>query len=174
MPRSTCLCHASIHSLCSASFLLPGSFTLASLDISEPKTDEYPAIVELCNLPDSAGSDDPISTQSLKQLFRTQRGVSLIARSQGQIVGVLLCGRVDSRNHVERLTIAASHQDQGIERALLDKVLVKLGARGVHTFQFAASTPGSHMMQWDIAKWLGECDLHGETPVGRAQGCAIE
>lgn len=150
-----------------------GSSTLASLDISEPRPEEYPAIVELCNQPDVPGSDDPLTIQILLQLCQKQRGVSLVARSSEGIVGVLLCGRVDARNHVERLAIAPSHLGQDIEHALLNKVLVKLGSRGAHTFQFTSNTPGSDMMRWDNAKWQGQCDLQGEIPVGRPQSCAI-
>ena len=147
---------------------------MASLDISEPKPEEYPAIVDFCNQADVAGSDDPMSSQTLLMLCQKQRGASVIARSEGQVVGALLCGRVKTRNHVERLAVAVSHKEMGIERAMLDKVLVKLGSRGVHTFQFAANAPGSDMMQWDNARWLGQCDLKGETPIGRPQGCSID
>jgi len=76
-----------------------------------------------------AGEDD--SRRSISSFLRRNPGMSLVAQDGRQLVGAVLCGHDGRRGYLHHLAVAPSHRREGIGRALVERCLAKLHARGV-------------------------------------------
>ncbi len=87
-------------------------------------------------------------------------GLSLVAHSDGQIVGGVLCGHDGRRGCVYHLAVANPHRRQGIGRALVDACLERLASIGIrkcNLFLYADNEVGSRF--WKRNGWNERADL---------------
>lgn len=141
-----------------------------SLEISEPRPDDFAAMAKLCQA--HGGPMAQATPQSLAKLCHSANGLALVAREQGKVMGMLIYASGDHGNHVQSLLVDPAYQGDDLQHILVARVIDKLRTRGVHTFQLTQQSQGDKDF-WDNAKWQGNCDLAGCIPVGRQQTCAI-
>ena len=86
------------------------------------------------------------------EMFESQRGLSVIARDEGKLVGAVLCGHTyDVFQHF--ITVAESHRDTSIAKQMLDKALLKFLAQGrmkchIHAPEFDLAD-----QFWESVRW---------------------
>jgi len=73
-------------------------------------------------------------------------GLSLVVREEGgKIVGAILCGHDGRRGYLHHLAVEEGYRGKGIARAMVEKCLENLKARGVprcNVFYFAENVKG--------------------------------
>jgi len=89
--------------------------------------------------------------------------LSLVAREDGKLVGVVLCGHDDQEGFLHRLTLAASHQDGDLEQALVNKALLKLNAWGAMKTRIQLPPSDKQHLFWESVKWGKQPEL-GQKP----------
>jgi ribosomal protein S18 acetylase RimI-like enzyme len=97
---------------------------------------------------------DTSSTASLAKLLAHFPNMSIVARDQGQMVGVILCGSSGNSGLMHQLAIATSHHDTGLDRRLIDEALGKMHRRGIYKSRISIR-PGTPNPQsfWEEATW---------------------
>ncbi len=117
----------------------PPSETSQLQNASEPSGDTPPP----------PAADNPIKNP----MFRCDNVLSLVAREEGQLVGVILCRRDGIQGHLHNVTVAPSHKTTDLDKALIDKALGKLNARGSNKTRIKLPTGPEHAPFWDVVKW---------------------
>lgn len=77
------------------------------------------------------GLSDADEPDALAAYLARNPGLSLVALSEGRIIGTILCGHDGRRGLIHHLMVAASHQRRGIARRLLAQGLHGLRAAGI-------------------------------------------
>ena len=72
------------------------------------------------------------SREGIGRFLRRNPSTSFVAESEGEIVGVALCGHDGRRGYVYHMSVAAGHRREGIASALLDRCLAAPKAEGIH------------------------------------------
>lgn len=146
-----------------------------NLDISEPKPQDYAGMASLLEQVSPRQGGDAFSVDAIAKRCQASLAINLVARADGRVLALLMCGPTSTRGHeVTHLVVSPDQPDQAaVGRVLIDKLLMKLAARGVHTFQLAPSASPALGGSWEHARWEGRCDLNGQAPVGKSSACAI-
>lgn len=144
------------------------------LEIRESRPDDWPAMVALGGdeMPASPSIQADFADHPLIQSSRVPGAISLVAEEGTKLVGVLVCGGGATPSHVHHLRVDQAYEDQGVGRALIDKLLFKIRSRGIHTLQLPAHLQDACRFL-DLAKWEGQRDLKGEIPIGRNPACSL-
>lgn len=71
------------------------------------------------------------SQDSITRFLERNPGLSFVARSKGQLVGVVLCGHDGRRGYLDHLAVRSSHRRQGIGRLLVSRSIYKLMQTGI-------------------------------------------
>jgi len=147
-----------------------------SVEISEPRPEDFAGMVPLCQTGHVAGpiaqAGASLTAESLMAMCQSRGMVALVAREDMQVIGVLICGIAEGGNQVQCLSIAQGQDQHHLERTMIDKLLIKLHSRGIHTVQLPAAVQEEGNL-WEAAKWEGRCDLQGEIPIGKSQSCSV-
>lgn len=124
-----------------------------AIQVSELRSDEAGEVAAMWR----AHGDATPPEQAEKALFdHLQRfsGLSLVARDNRQIVGVVIVGRDAAgacRNH---LCLAPGHAQDGLDRLLIDKAMVKLHSKGIRKFRLQGLGEQSVHEVWESVRWL--------------------
>lgn len=123
-------------------------------------------------MPGAASTPAAVSDHPLIQACQRPEALSLVAQEDQKLVGVMICGVKAAITHVQHLVVDPAFKEQGVERALVDKVLFKMRSRGIHTLQMPAHIQEACQFL-EYAKWEGHSDLHGQIPMGRSPACSL-
>jgi putative acetyltransferase len=97
---------------------------------------------------------------ALEAYLRRSPGLSLVARSRGEIVATVLSGHDGRRGYLHHLAVAPSCRRRGIARALVGECLERLrgaGIRRCHAVVFADNEGGRRF--WEAIGWTPRPDL---------------
>jgi N-acetylglutamate synthase len=141
----------------------------------EPMTlDVYDAVVAFWRQQEGIGLNESDAREPLARFLERNPGMSLIARSSGDIVGAVLCGHDGRRGYLHHLAVAADHRRRGLGTALVERCLASLAAAGIpkcNIFLFNDNDEGRqfwlrlgyHTVNWSplqraiCGKSLGDC-----------------
>lgn len=128
--------------------------------LSELQPTEFSEVIALCASCNTASGTaegvrlDTSTPAALASLLAHFPNLSLVARDDGVMVGVILCGTSGNSGVMHQLAIAPTHQNTGLDRKLIDTALGKLHRRGIYKSRISIR-PGSPRPHdfWNAAVW---------------------
>lgn len=120
--------------------------------ISELQPTDFSAVVELCA---SAGAAIPWagSVDDLQRLLRSNPCLSLVARCEGRLTGVILTGRSPSGEYVQRVMVTAD-SPPGLNHDLVARAMAKMNSRGLHMCRIHLDGDDTARTKfWDAVVW---------------------
>ena len=101
------------------------------LEFREFRTDDYEQVVALWQNTDGLVLRDVDQREPVVRYLRANPGLSFVASDQGRVIGAVLCGTDGRRGYLQHLAVAPSHRRRGIGRALAERCVAALTARGL-------------------------------------------
>ena len=149
--------------------MAPGENCALAIEIRELRPNDREAITALW----STVTDDGLDWPEVQQLLRHQIGLSVAAHEEGNIVGMVLCARVD-RGYQHWVAVAHSHRDTPIVKKMVDKALLKYLAHG-QTRCHINLPDGSEQSGefWDFVKWRPETGAEDAAAIGRPEASNV-
>ena len=93
---------------------------------------DLPAALELWRATEGMGLGESDTPEALAAFLERNPEMSTVAvRPDGTLAGAVLCGDDGRRGYLHHLAVAKSHRRLGIARALIDRSLALLAARGI-------------------------------------------
>ncbi len=131
-----------------------------SVEITAMTIVDFDEILEFWTGIEGVGLNESDTKQRLAAYVDRNPGLSLVARSDGQLIGAVLCGHDGRRGYLHHLAVAPSHRRHGLGAALVDQCLSKLGSIGIqkcNIFVYADNDDGSEF--WRRREWRDRSDL---------------
>jgi ribosomal protein S18 acetylase RimI-like enzyme len=101
------------------------------METSEMKIVDYDEVFSLWKKTEGIGlHKDADSKKGIARYLQRNPGLSVVARDNKKIVGVLLCGQDGRRGHLYHLAVAPAYREKGIGKALVNQALSNLAAIG--------------------------------------------
>jgi N-acetylglutamate synthase len=101
------------------------------------------------------------SQDGIRRYLKRNPGLSFVARAEGKIIGAVLSGHDGRRGYLHHLAVAGTHRKEGIGKALVERVLARLKAAGIHKchiFIFENNVSGQKF--WKHLGWKKRMDIH--------------
>lgn len=124
-----------------------------AIQISELRPDEAAEVAALWHAHGDATPVDEACKLVSDHLHRFS-GLSLVAREARQIVGLVLVGRDAVGSYRNHLCLHPEHTQDGVDRQLLDKAMVKLHAKGIRKFRLQGIGESGVQAMWESVRWL--------------------
>lgn len=131
-----------------------------SLQITEMLEADLPEVLKLWDSIEGVGLNESDTPDRLALYLRRNRGLSLVARDGGRVIGAVLCGHDGRRGYLHHLAVASPLRGQGLGRRLVEQCISLLAANGIqkcNIFVYADNDTGSAF--WRKASWLDRGDL---------------
>jgi putative acetyltransferase len=116
------------------------------------------------------GLNESDTRPAIAAFLRRNRGLSLVARADGLLIGAVLCGHDGRRGYLHHLAVLPEWRRRGIGRLMVATCLNRLAAAGVpkcNIFLFADNKKGE--VFWRRGGWKARGDLKVlQRPTGRA------
>ena len=125
--------------------------TIAIADMDAGDLEE---VLELWRTAEGVGLNESDTVERLEVYLRRNEGLSAVARSEGRVVGAVLCGHDGRRGYMNHLAVAESHRRQGIGSELVERCVAKLWQLGIlkcNIFVYTDNENGSSF--WTTAGW---------------------
>ena len=110
------------------------------------------------------------SREAVLQYLKRNPGPGFVARDKQTLIAAVLGGHDGRRGYLHHLAVARSHRGQGIGRALAERVLVALGAEGIHKCHLMVRADSADALAfWAHIGWIQRADL---VPMSRVDSAA--
>ena len=122
--------------------------------------DDYAAVLALWQGTEGVGLSRADERQAIASYLDRNPGLSFVALVDEQLVGAVLCGHDGRRGFVHHLAVRASHQRQGVGKALVERCVDVLRHEGIdkcHLFVYA--TNANARAFWERLGWQPRDDL---------------
>ncbi|GJL54153.1 MAG: N-acetyltransferase [Nitrospirales bacterium] len=100
------------------------------------------------------------SREGIEAYLRRNPGLSFVARSNGQLIGTVLCGHDGRRGYLHHLAVAHEHRGQGVGKKLTEQVIAALQQNGIqkcHLFVLNENTKA--IQYWQKRGWQHRHDI---------------
>jgi hypothetical protein len=138
-------------------------------EISELRSDDYEQVAELYRANPEGGPSAFGDATSFGLFLRRNRGLSLAARGESGLLGVLLGRRAADGGVLNEIKIGSDYEEQDLRRRLCDKAYRKLAALGVHRLRVTSSDEADTERFWQTLKWSDRPDLAEPDSVSDAE-----
>lgn len=121
---------------------------------------DYDEVLCLWQQSEGVGLNESDSRDCIAAYLERNPGLSLVARSECQVVGAVLCGHDGRRGYLHHLAVAVEHRRNGLGRSLVETCLQKLGSLGIqkcNIFLYADNDLGEQF--WTNGGWVERGDL---------------
>jgi ribosomal protein S18 acetylase RimI-like enzyme len=142
-----------------------------ALRIREFTMADYDSAVELWKKTEGIGLSEADERHNIHGFLGHNLGMSFVAEDGERLVGAVLCGTDARRGFLHHLAVDAAHRRSGIGRALVERCLQALAARGMrkcHIFVIADNLEGRRF--WQGIGWEERTTLvvmsHDVVPAG--------
>ena len=122
--------------------------------------DHYDEVIDLWKKSENIGLSSADQREKIKAYLDRNPGMSFVAKDNGVIVGVAMCGHDGRRGYLHHLAVAKSHQKKGTGRELTERCLESLGNAGIkkcHLFVFQKNKEGKAF--WEKIGWTPRTDI---------------
>ena len=101
------------------------------VEISELTMRDYDEALALWRRSQGVSLRGADGRDAIERYLRRNRGLSLVARDEGALVGAVLCGHDGRRGYLHHLAVDEAHRGKGIGRALVERCLGGLTSLGI-------------------------------------------
>jgi len=102
------------------------------IDIEVMTIADYDEVIELWRGTEGIGLHEfEDSREGIAMYLDRNPGMSFVARSEGKLVGAVLCGHDGRRGFINHLVVNPEFRKQGIGKEMVDRCLGELGERGI-------------------------------------------
>jgi ribosomal protein S18 acetylase RimI-like enzyme len=131
------------------------------MKITEMKIKDYDEVFSLWKKTEGMGlHKDADSKKGIARYLRRNPGLSVVARDNKKIVGVLLCGQDGRRGHLYHLAVIPAWRKKGIGKALVNQALANLAAIGFKRCTLCAFTKNRAGRKfWRRTGWVERPDI---------------
>jgi putative acetyltransferase len=102
-----------------------------AVEIREMLSADYDDAVSLWQESQGVSLSGTDSREGIAAFLARNPGLSLVAHSEGLLIGAVLCGHDGRRGYLHHLAVARGSRGQGIGRRLVEVCLAKLAAAGL-------------------------------------------
>ena len=130
--------------------------------ITTMKMSDYDEIYSLWQNTEGMGlhTDDVDSKEGISRYLKRNRGMSVVARENGKLVGTVLCGTDGRRGYIFHLAVDKNCRKQGVGKAMVSRALSKLACIGISKcviFVFGKNINGKNF--WEHIGWAYRPEL---------------
>jgi putative acetyltransferase len=121
---------------------------------------DYDAALALWQRAEGIGLSEADSRPNIELYLQRNPGMSFVARSEGRLVGAVLCGHDGRRGYLHHLAVDPSVRRLGLGRRLAEAALAALKDAGIHKchlFLFNRNEAG--LSFWSALGWERRGDL---------------
>ena len=93
--------------------------------------EDYDEVMALWTATEGLTLREADSREAISRYLVLNAEFSFVARQDGQLIGAVLAGTDGRRGYLYHLAVAPSHRGRGVGRALAERVVDALGARGI-------------------------------------------
>jgi len=130
------------------------------IEVREFTSADYDAVVSLWQTSPGVTLRDVDARGPLTTYLGQHRGLSFVAVEGDAIVGAVLCGTDGRRGYLQHLAVASSHRRRGIGRALAERCVAALAARGIDKCHLMVVTQNVEAMAfWSRLGWKDRSDV---------------
>jgi ribosomal protein S18 acetylase RimI-like enzyme len=105
--------------------------TIMSIDIRPMDIADLEAVTQLWNTTEGVGLNESDGPEQLRAFLERNPGLSLVAHDGSRLIGAVLCGDDGRRGFLYHLAVLPEYRKQGVGRAMVERCLDALGARGL-------------------------------------------
>ena len=119
------------------------------------RIDDYTQVFDLWSQCEGVGLREEVDSETgIRRYLNRNPGMSFIARSRDQIIGVILAGHDGRRGYIHHLAVAPQWRHKGVGKALVSaavKALEKEEIRKIHLFIFTDNKAAEKF--WENSGW---------------------
>jgi len=128
--------------------------------IQEMNIQDYDEVFALWQESEGIELSDADSKEAINHFLECNSGLSLVARDNGQLVGIVLCSHDGRRGYIDQLAVRKSHRRQGIGRGLVARCLYNLMRVGIHKWHlFVIKDNQNAIAFWKKLGWAERVEL---------------
>ncbi|MAE65586.1 MAG: hypothetical protein CMJ18_15060 [Phycisphaeraceae bacterium] len=130
---------------------------MAAIEISEVRREDHEQVAALWS---SQGDADPAAPSPSRLSSASMSHLSVVARAEDRVAGVVLCERVDGTCH--QCVCTAEQDDAELTRRLVGSAVRKLRSLSFNTchLHFFAN---QNERFWDLVRWRPDADIDPAT-----------
>jgi len=131
-----------------------------SIQILQMTIADYDEVLALWKVSEGIGLSSADSRESIERFLERNPGLSFVAREDGKLVGVVLCGTDGRRGYLYHMAVTRSHRRRGLGRTLFEKCLESLKWQGVkkcHLLVYADNQDAIRF--WSQTGWKHRVEL---------------
>jgi N-acetylglutamate synthase len=121
---------------------------------------DYEEVCALWQATPGVGLSSADRREAIGSYLERNPGLSFVARTEGRLIGAVLCGSDGRRGYLHHLAVHPNFRRQGAGQALVKHCLAALLATGIekcHLFVFSGNTLGREF--WEHNGWRLRSDL---------------
>ena len=129
--------------------------------ISTFTIEDYDQVLDLWKSCEGIGLGEADSKENIEKFLHQNNGLSLIAKQDKEVIGVLLVGHDGRRGYIHHLSVPPHSRRNGIGKELVKSGIDRLKNIGItkcHIFIFQNNESGKHFWEkcgWSYRKELG-------------------
>lgn len=104
---------------------------MMGMDIKPMTLDDYDDVRALWEATNGVGLDASDERIRISSYLDRNPDLSLVAREEGRVVGVVMCGCDGRRGYLSHLAVDAAHRGRGLGRKLVESCLARLKTTGI-------------------------------------------
>ncbi len=134
--------------------------TAGTVQVTAFGLDDYDEVVAFWRAQEGVGLNESDERAPVAAFLARNRGLSLVLRDAGRVVGAVLCGHDGRRGYLHHLAVAPAYRGRGLGRLMVERCLGALAQAGIakcNVFLFADNQAGAQF--WAAVGFAARADL---------------
>ena len=130
------------------------------IEIGHFSPTDYDEVMVLWSHTEGLTLRDADSREAIARYLARNPGLSFVAREDGRLVGAVLAGTDGRRGYLQHLAVAPSHRGRGLGRALAERSVEALRARGIAKCHLMVREENAQARAfWEHLGWSERADV---------------
>jgi N-acetylglutamate synthase len=130
------------------------------IELREFVAADYDAVLRLWQSAAGVTLRDADARAPLTAYLERHRGLCFVATDREAVVGAVICGTDGRRGYLQHLAVAATHRRRGVGRALVNRSIDALSARGIDKCHLMVVSDNADARAfWSALGWTDRSDV---------------